>query len=66
MLRSIIEMKKNKIEKWYVEYEIPPLRAIYRATCPGEGRSRTQVQNLLTHFQPEWKIVKLCKKYAPK
>lgn len=59
-------MKKNKIATWFIEYEIPPLRAIYRATCPGDGRNRMQAENLINHFHPEWKVRKLSKKYAPK
>jgi hypothetical protein len=43
--------------KWKVEYEIPPLRAIYLAEC--DAVSEEEVKQIVTKEEPLWRIRKL-------
>lgn len=45
---------------WYIEYEIPPLRAIYRAEM--QNLTMDEVKEVIAKEQPLWRIRKLTRK----
>ncbi len=49
--------KRARAREWLVEYEIPPLRAIYRAECTAEDED--QVRSIVAKEQPRWNIRKI-------
>jgi len=45
------------VKSWTIEYEIPPLRAIYWATVDAE--SEEQVRVSVAEYEPRWRIRKI-------
>ncbi len=46
-----------KVVTWLVEYEIPPLRAIYQ--CEVDHNSEQEAQEYVKALQPTWRIRKI-------
>ncbi len=49
--------------KWLVEYEIPPLRAIYLAECDAKTEADVRVE--IARDYPEWRIRKITPNAPP-